>query len=669
MLGVDCGRPDVPDDVPGPAGERRAGAARPRRTVVKSPGVPERGAGHRRGARARAAGARRAGAGLAAAAEPLRRGDRDQRQDDDRRAAGRDLPSGAACRSPWRGTSGTPLSSLVGDVAPDATVICEVSSFQLEDSVAFAPDIGLLLNLDADHLDRHGSFEAYREAKLRMFARQTPRPGRDRAATGSSCRRAAPRAARGRRRCSPGRVRLRGPHNLENAGAAAAVALAAGVPDDAVARGAAHVRRRAAPARGGRDRGRRALRQRLEGDQRGVRRASRIESFDAGVHVILGGSLKGGGFSGCASRRGALRAPCYLIGEAADRLAADLRDAGVPLHRCGDLDERRRGRLARPREPGEVVLLSPACASYDQFARLRGARASAFERSFRVHESRAARRRHARMAARAARKRPPVEYSILYTATLCLLAFGAVMVYSASSAESLLSGPGDPSYYLKRYLMCGAIGLVAMHLALAARAERRSRPSRRSLLIGSFGADARGDAARRRRDRERRTRWLGAGPAAVPALGAVEGLAGPLRGAARWRRDRARRRRFKAAVQPAADRGCGGLPAAAQAARHGHGAGDLPRDRHAADRGGHAGAAAWARSSGSLLVLALHLRAARALPARAADLVPGPVRGRQRRRLPGGAGAHGDRARAASSASAWASRCRRSSTCPRRTPT
>ena len=59
------------------------------------------------------------------------------------------------------------------------------------------------------------------------------------------------------------------------------------------------------------------------------------------------------------------------------------------------------------------------------------------------------------MAARAARKRP-VEYSILYTATLCLLAFGAVMVYSASSAESLLSGPGDPSFYLKRYLMCGA---------------------------------------------------------------------------------------------------------------------------------------------------------------------------------------------------------------------
>src|SRR5215208_8538375 len=62
------------------------------------------------------------------------------------------------------------------------------------------------------------------------------------------------------------------------------------------------------------------------------------------------------------------------------------------------------------------------------------------------------------------RKRP-VEYSILYTATLCLLAGGAVMVYSASSAESLLSGPGDPSYYLKRYVLFGLTGLVLLHLA------------------------------------------------------------------------------------------------------------------------------------------------------------------------------------------------------------
>src|SRR3954471_5033483 len=67
-------------------------------------------------------------------------------------------------------------------------------------------------------------------------------------------------------------------------------------------------------------------------------------------------------------------------------------------------------------------------------------------------------------AARKAQKKRPIEYSILYTATLCLIAAGAVMVYSASSAESLLSGPGDPAYYLKRYVVFGLIGLIAMQL-------------------------------------------------------------------------------------------------------------------------------------------------------------------------------------------------------------
>jgi cell division protein FtsW len=66
---------------------------------------------------------------------------------------------------------------------------------------------------------------------------------------------------------------------------------------------------------------------------------------------------------------------------------------------------------------------------------------------------------------RKAQKKRPIEYSILYTATLCLLAAGAVMVYSASSAESLLTGPGDPALYLKRYVAFGVIGLAVLHLA------------------------------------------------------------------------------------------------------------------------------------------------------------------------------------------------------------
>jgi cell division protein FtsW len=82
------------------------------------------------------------------------------------------------------------------------------------------------------------------------------------------------------------------------------------------------------------------------------------------------------------------------------------------------------------------------------------------------------------------RKRP-VEYSILYTATLCLLAGGAVMVYSASSAESLLSGPGDPAYYLKRYVMFGLAGLVLLHLA-SRHGLKVIRALTPVLLVGSF---------------------------------------------------------------------------------------------------------------------------------------------------------------------------------------
>ena len=82
------------------------------------------------------------------------------------------------------------------------------------------------------------------------------------------------------------------------------------------------------------------------------------------------------------------------------------------------------------------------------------------------------------------RKRP-VEYSILYTATLCLLAGGAVMVYSASSAESLHSGPGDPYNNLKRYVLFGAAGLVLLHLT-SRHGLRLIRGLTPTLLVSSF---------------------------------------------------------------------------------------------------------------------------------------------------------------------------------------
>jgi cell division protein FtsW len=109
-----------------------------------------------------------------------------------------------------------------------------------------------------------------------------------------------------------------------------------------------------------------------------------------------------------------------------------------------------------------------------------------------------------------ARKRP-VEYSILYTATLCMLAAGAVMVYSASSAESLLQGPGDPSYYLKRYLAFGLIGLVVLHL-LSRGGLRIVRAATPALLVSSFALCALVMLPGFGVTVNGATRWLAAGP-------------------------------------------------------------------------------------------------------------------------------------------------------------
>ena len=92
------------------------------------------------------------------------------------------------------GNVGTPLSSLVGEIGEEVTVVCEVSSFQAEDSELFTPDSALLLNIEEDHLDRHGTLEAYREAKLRVFRNQTAEqvavaPRRIRAAGGGAAHR------------------------------------------------------------------------------------------------------------------------------------------------------------------------------------------------------------------------------------------------------------------------------------------------------------------------------------------------------------------------------------------------------------------------------------------------------------------------------------------------
>jgi UDP-N-acetylmuramoylalanine--D-glutamate ligase len=259
------------------------------------------------------------------------------------------------------GNVGTPLSSLVGQVDPEATIVCEVSSFQAEDSEAFAPETALLLNLSEDHLDRHGTFEAYREAKLRVFANQTP----DQVAVvppGVEVPGSARRIEFGELPLPVEEIRLRGAHNLENAMGASAAAIASGVPAKAVAAalrsfpGVPHRLEEVGSVNG-------VL---YVNDSKATNVSSAIrgiEAFDGGVHVILGGSLKGGGFEGLREAVASRCVAAYLIGEAADRLELDLAGT-VPLHRSGDLATAVRQADGRP---GEVVLLSPACASFDQF--------------------------------------------------------------------------------------------------------------------------------------------------------------------------------------------------------------------------------------------------------------------------------------------------------------
>jgi UDP-N-acetylmuramoylalanine--D-glutamate ligase len=282
------------------------------------------------------------------------------------------------------GNVGRPLSALAaGDgVRADAVVVCECSSFQLEDALAFAPECAVLLNLAEDHLDRHGTFAAYRDAKLRIFASQAagdvaiapvglePVGGRAQVvAFGGDCGELAARGGeltwRGEPFMPVEAVRLRGEHNLENAMAAAAAALARGIEPEAVREalatfaGVPHRLEEVAERDG-------VL---FVNDSKATNVASArvgIAAFPGGVHAILGGSLKGGGFADLREVVAERCAAAYLIGQAAPRLRADLDGAGVPLRDCGDLETAVRA-AAQAARPGDVVLLSPACASFDQF--------------------------------------------------------------------------------------------------------------------------------------------------------------------------------------------------------------------------------------------------------------------------------------------------------------
>jgi len=264
------------------------------------------------------------------------------------------------------GNVGRPLTSLDGALERDAWIVCELSSFQLEDVHRLRPRVAVLLNLEPDHLDRHDSYDAYRDAKLRIFENQTEA---DVAVIPRGFGAIPGGADRVEFRADdplPAAPLIPGEHNRENAAAATAAARAAGVAEDAIAEalrtfpGVAHRLELVAELDG----------VRFVNDSKATNTAAArrgIASY-AGrpLRLILGGSLKGESFDELAEELPASVRSIDLIGEATEQLAASLGRAGRSFRRSGDLATAV-GAAAGDAEPGDVVLLSPACASYDQF--------------------------------------------------------------------------------------------------------------------------------------------------------------------------------------------------------------------------------------------------------------------------------------------------------------
>jgi UDP-N-acetylmuramoylalanine--D-glutamate ligase len=268
------------------------------------------------------------------------------------RAAGREVAVA--------GNVGRALTAV--EAPADAWIVCELSSFQLEDIDELRPRVGVLINLEPDHLDRHGTFEAYRDAKLRIFERQraedTAVVPRGFGPVGGRARRVEFGAADG----LPAEPELPGAHNRENAAAATAAARVAGLPEEAIAEalrtfaGVPHRLELVAELGGVR-----YVNDSKATNTAAARRA--LAAYDVPLHVILGGSRKGESFDELAAE---VHGRAYLIGETADELAEALDRAAVPYRGCGDLAVAVAA-AAQAARPGEVVLLSPACASYDQF--------------------------------------------------------------------------------------------------------------------------------------------------------------------------------------------------------------------------------------------------------------------------------------------------------------
>jgi len=314
------------------------------------------------------------------------------------------------------GNIGVAVSSAIGNVRPEEEIVVEVSSFQLEDVTSFRPAVGVFLNLTPDHLDRHGTMERYLACKANMFRRQGTEdvavlnagdPAIAALGVELAARVGGPRvsyfSAEGRQigghwgepdgKVDVGswvesdtlylegepvldihEIRLPGRHNLENCLAAGAAAMARGVGRSEIAEG---LRTFSGVAH----------RLQMAGMVGGVTyvndsKATNVEAtltalnaYPRNTHLILGGRDKHSDYRPVASACTTGCKAVYLIGEATPLIESafsEFRESwtgrDVPeVHVCGDLEKAVR-LAAKNAVPGDVVLLAPACASFDQYS-------------------------------------------------------------------------------------------------------------------------------------------------------------------------------------------------------------------------------------------------------------------------------------------------------------
>ena len=291
------------------------------------------------------------------------------------------------------GNIGTPAISLVERAKPDHIIVLEVSSFQLETIQTFRPKMAVILNITSDHLDRHRTFEAYAAAKARIFENQqaddfavlnADDPNcvglaegiraricwfsrKKEVQPGASVRdgRVGFRDAEGKREIMlVSEIPLKGAHNVENVLAAICVGALMGVKPEQIRRAVQQFK---------------AVEHRLEyvATIRGVdyyndSKATNVdatikalESFPANIHLILGGKDKGSDYSVLNDLLRERVKRVYTIGAAAEKIESHIKGAAeiVPAETLDDAVRR----AAAVAQAGDVVLLAPACASFDQF--------------------------------------------------------------------------------------------------------------------------------------------------------------------------------------------------------------------------------------------------------------------------------------------------------------